>query len=311
MNYSFIIPHYDIPHLLVRCLSSIPVHPDVQIIVVDDCSPCGIEAVQSAIDGLNRQDIELYSTEQGGSAGRARNVGLQHACGKWLLFADADDFFEDGLSSLLDRFLDRDEELIFFRTRCVMSDDIAQPASRSEWLNALWTDFDRTQDLQLLAGRCPVVWGRMVRRELVERHDIRFDETHYSNDYWFAANVAVYARSLAVEKENLYVVTARADSLASKMNQKAGEIEERAEVCFRVEQLLMLHGIQTKPFEPFDVYMHLLYDNPELRDLYYQYFRRMPLIGYSQVLALAQMCHGAGWRRKLSVWFNSYLHLFI
>ena len=35
---SIIIPHYDIPDLLMRCLKSIPVSEDIQVIVVDDNS---------------------------------------------------------------------------------------------------------------------------------------------------------------------------------------------------------------------------------------------------------------------------------
>jgi len=38
INYSIIIPHKNIPHLLVRCLDSIPQREDVQIIVADDNS---------------------------------------------------------------------------------------------------------------------------------------------------------------------------------------------------------------------------------------------------------------------------------
>ena len=36
--FSVIIPHYDILDLLMRCLKSIPVSEDIQVIVVDDNS---------------------------------------------------------------------------------------------------------------------------------------------------------------------------------------------------------------------------------------------------------------------------------
>jgi glycosyltransferase involved in cell wall biosynthesis len=39
VKFSIIIPHYDIPDLLMRCLKSIPVSEDIQVIVVDDNSP--------------------------------------------------------------------------------------------------------------------------------------------------------------------------------------------------------------------------------------------------------------------------------
>lgn len=38
INYSFIIPHRNVPHLLQRCIDSIPKRDDIQIIIVDDNS---------------------------------------------------------------------------------------------------------------------------------------------------------------------------------------------------------------------------------------------------------------------------------
>ena len=37
-TFSIIIPHKEIPDLLMRCLKSIPVSEDIQVIVVDDNS---------------------------------------------------------------------------------------------------------------------------------------------------------------------------------------------------------------------------------------------------------------------------------
>lgn len=308
-NYSIIIPHYDIPELLVRCLRSIPVRPDVQVIVVDDCSP-DADQYMSRYPELSRPHLEYYSTSQPGSAGRARNVGLEHAQGRWVLFADADDFFASDLAMLLDRYRDREEELIYFRIRCVQSDDISQPAQRSEWLDVMWSDYEQNHDLASLCGRSPNVWGKLIKRELVEQHHIRFEETRYSNDFWFAACVASRATRVSVERETLYIITVRSHSLAYQMNQKEGELEERAAVCFRVEQMLLKQGIHTLPFEPFTLYLRLLFDSPHRR-LYHSYFRCLPQIGFSRRLALSQMCERAGLRRRIKVWLISYLHLFL
>lgn len=49
--YSFIIPHKNCPVLLNRCLDSIPIRDDVQIIVVDDNSDVDKKLT------LSRQDI--------------------------------------------------------------------------------------------------------------------------------------------------------------------------------------------------------------------------------------------------------------
>lgn len=69
-NYTVIIPHYNIPDFLMRCLESIPVRKDIQVIVIDDCSP-GVSEYLLKYPQLSRPYLEYYSTPIGGSAGRA------------------------------------------------------------------------------------------------------------------------------------------------------------------------------------------------------------------------------------------------
>ncbi len=308
VNYSIIIPHYNIPDLLVRCLKSIPVREDVQVIIVDDCSPNAKEYLTQYPE-LKRPFVELYSTMQSGSAGCARNIGLDHAKGKWLVFADADDFFVDDFEAILDKYKDYEEDLIYFHARSVLSDDISVPAKRSEWLDVFWKDYEKSKDFDSLCGRSPIVWSKFFKRSLVERHNIRFDETRYSNDFYFASSAAIFAQKPLFEKTILYVATVRSSSLAYGMNSKAEELEIRAEVCFRVQKLLIENGKKTLPYEPFTMYMRLLYDNDK-RDLYYQYFRKLGSIGLPRNLALRQMMSNyAGRLRKMQVYLLSYLHL--
>ena len=92
INYSIIIPHRNIPLLLRRCLDSIQRRMDIQIIVVDDNSDPG-QVDFEHFPGLDEPCVEVYFTKEGKGAGYARNIGLKHAKGKWLLFADADDFY--------------------------------------------------------------------------------------------------------------------------------------------------------------------------------------------------------------------------
>lgn len=90
--YSIIIPHYNVPELLQRCLNSIPNLPSFQIIIVDDCSDGKIVDFR-CFPGMERENVKCIFLKEKHGAGFARNLGLRYACGKWVLFADADDFF--------------------------------------------------------------------------------------------------------------------------------------------------------------------------------------------------------------------------
>ena len=119
--YSVIIPHYNSPDLLVRCLASIPEREDIQVIIVDDCSDPK-KADFAHLPGRTRPYTEIYRTPKGGSAGRARNVALEYAKGKWLLFADADDYFEKNAWDILDAYADKEADIVFFGTTSRISD---------------------------------------------------------------------------------------------------------------------------------------------------------------------------------------------
>ena len=99
--YSIIIPHYNCPDLLTRCLDSIPVREDIQVLVIDDCSP-GADKYKELYPALSRPYLEFYNTPFGGSAGRARNIGLDHAKGKWIVCVDADDLLVPEAAEILD-----------------------------------------------------------------------------------------------------------------------------------------------------------------------------------------------------------------
>lgn len=93
IQYSIIIPHYKSIDSLAKCIHSIPDREDIQVIIVDDNS--GIEkSVFESSCLKNRQNVLVIYEQQNNGAGHARNVGLREAKGNWILFADADDYFQ-------------------------------------------------------------------------------------------------------------------------------------------------------------------------------------------------------------------------
>ena len=102
INYSIIIPHKNCPDLLNRCLGSIPLRDDIHIIIVDDNS----DNDKKPQYDRNNMEIIFLDAEHSRGAGHARNVGLNRAKGKWLLFADADDYYCEHGFEILDKYLD-------------------------------------------------------------------------------------------------------------------------------------------------------------------------------------------------------------
>lgn len=262
INFSIIIPHYNIPDLLMRCLKSIPVREDIQVIVIDDCSPDANRYLKDYPE-LSRPYLEYYSTPQGGSAGRARNVGLDHAKGKWLIFLDADDLLTNDAEQILDETINRPEDIIFYNTTCVMSDDLSKASDRN-FYGQYFEEFVSNHDETPFRYRFHSLWGKVIRRVLATTNNLRFDETRYSNDVYFSCVTGHFAKTIAVVDRPFFIVTERQGSLASsQFSEKGVSLEEcqvRFDIALKIKLLLDKWGIKVFPFQMYE-YSDKMRDN--------------------------------------------------
>jgi glycosyltransferase involved in cell wall biosynthesis len=92
---SIVVPHYNDPAGLSRCLDSLEAQTigrsRFEIVIGDNNSPCGLEAVERAVAGRGRI---VTIAEKG--AGPARNGAAAAAKGKTLAFIDSDCVAEPG-----------------------------------------------------------------------------------------------------------------------------------------------------------------------------------------------------------------------
>lgn len=210
--FSIIIPHYNIPDLLMRCLNSIPVRSDIQVIVVDDCSPNADTYIEKYPE-LSRPYLEYYSTPQGGSAGRARNIGLDHAKGKWIICMDADDLFVDDMEDILASSINMDDDIIYYSYKTVLSDNLSKEGNRGEYQKYFTTNC--IADESLFRYCFDPMWGKIFKRDMIERYHIRCDEIRYGNDVGFSFKCGALARKIAVINRPFFIITQREGSLAS------------------------------------------------------------------------------------------------
>lgn len=217
INYSIIIPNYSKSgtQLLERCVNSIPNRDDVEIIIIDN-SPLEIDS-----DLFNsRSNIHVLYSEKGRGAGCARNVGLNFSSGKWLLFADSDDFFTGEINAILDEFRESEYDIVYFKSKGLDSDTLEQNCRGNGYNNLIdrYREYHDSMSEKMLRYYHVVPWGKIIKRSLVIRNSIKFEEVKYSNDVLFATMTGYYAEKIFAEDVIAYCITSRKGSLVTQVS---------------------------------------------------------------------------------------------
>lgn len=219
-KFSIIIPHFNSFELLYRCLNSIPNSFDIQVIVVDDNSP-NRDVFWTEFKGKYPQVLFVDLLKNSG-AGAARNVGLRLAMGKWVIFADADDYFVPKAFEIFQRYYHSAADVIYFKSNSI-NIDTGESSNRHLRINEYIDNFDfqKEETLDNLRFRCYVPWGKMLNRDFLNAYHISFDEVRYSNDVMFSAKVGYYSRQVEVVKDIVYCITTSSNSLTRCMTSES------------------------------------------------------------------------------------------
>lgn len=203
--YSIIIPHHNTPHLLQRLIDTIPQREDIEIIVVDDNS------VDDKKADISRPDVKtiFIDKEHTRGAGHARNIGMDAATGKWLLFADSDDFYKPNFIHVLDEYRDDDIEMLFWNVESVDSDTLLPgKVNRSLYHQKMIENYDGSENSKnnlLFLGFGP--WRKMLLTSYVKKYGFQFEEIPKDNDHLFSLETSYFAKNWKVDNRVLYVLT--------------------------------------------------------------------------------------------------------
>ena len=300
--FSVIIPHREIPDLLMRCLKSIPVSEDIQVIVVDDNSP-EADTYLERYPELSRPYLKFIRTTKGGGAGYARNVGLDHAKGKWILFADSDDFFVEDMYDIICSYVDSEADVIYFKNRAVLSDNISIATNRDPHVNRIIDQYLTDGDEWPVRAQMFVPWAKMIKRNLMGKYNIRFDEVMYADDAFGVLQIGYYAVTIRVDDRVLYVVTTRPDSQTSHFCSKPNELRLRAEAAFRMDQFMLRNDFCREHRLKFFLVKMFTHD----RRLFKYYFFKLEEIYPSKLSALRDICKNRPRRFKIKFYLYSFL----
>ena len=185
---------YNCVEYIERCIQSVYKQgmdeSDFEIVVVNDGSTDGGEKL---VEDLMRQygNIYLVAHQENKGLPAARNTGIAASHGKYLQFLDADDYLAEGyIGRLLRIAIDDDLEIITFASKQVYDDKPeADTVQEEETVSPLMTGIEAEEQ-----GLLSTAWFYLLKRELIDRFDLRFPEQlRYGEDTPFLIEIFYHA----------------------------------------------------------------------------------------------------------------------
>lgn len=264
MNYSIIIPHKNTPDLLKRCINSIPVRKDLEIIIVDDNSSEKFVDFDN-FPGLHRENTTVIFNKEGKGAGNARNIAIPKAKGKYIIFADSDDFFNNCFNDILDDYCNMNFDVVYFNANSVDSNTF-EPSNRVDHLHEFFNTYEKDDKEGILYFRYMFTepWCKIVNRDIIINNNIQFGHTKVNQDVVYAINVGDKSKNIIIDNRQGYCVTSLNDSLCKTDTKKTNE--ERFLVHSMWNMFLQERGIKlTIPRFEYMMYLmsQMLYKDPK------------------------------------------------
>lgn len=186
-----------------------------ELIMVDDGSTDDSAQIIQNYQNKDSRIRLIRQTQKG--AGSARNLGLSHAKGQYIIFLDCDDWFcKDFFKTMIDRIKkDRSDVAVceFFifdqKTTQTRRFRIAEEAeSEIAGTNLIF-------DLLV-----PNPWTKLYRTDFLRQHKLSFQEITSCNDWSFAYASLACARKISVVKEPLVYYRTQTDTSISSYRYK-------------------------------------------------------------------------------------------
>lgn len=206
-KYSVIIPVYNAQATLRRCVDSLlgQGYDDMEIILVNDGS--ADDSGRICGEYAQKDSRVVYIDKPNGGVSSARNTGLEHARGQYVLFVDSDDYVSDDYFETLER-IDGDGKFDFVMFSNCFVDGTHVSKRVMVPVEAMDTDASVKKFCEMfqnksLNGPCN---KRYVRR-ILEEAGIRFPKKIYiGEDKVFNLEYAMHCGSCCISDTLLYWV---------------------------------------------------------------------------------------------------------
>lgn len=189
MKVSVIIPVYNSEKYLRDCLDSVYAQTigDFEVVIVNDGSTDSSLSVANQYAAEHPANTQVISVENGGQ-GRAKNIGMEHARGEFILNIDSDDYIApDMLQKMVEAAELHQAEIVICDFYRVTGEACIPESSRL------------TSGVFSAVGQC---WNKLFRRSLIG--DVRYPCGLWYEDTEFSGKLMLRSKKIFFLEEPLY-----------------------------------------------------------------------------------------------------------
>ena len=230
---TFIIPAHNSKNYLTRAVNSIISSNllDYEILIIENGSKDSTLAEAKELKRKYFDVISIFESKKGVSF--ARNVGLKHSKGEWIIFLDSDDYFYN-LEGIVRKLRSSESDLIVFNyekgdkeIKDILSDQIMVGSDIEQYRIRMLENPTRNM----------FVWGKAFKRTIISKHSVYFDEDLiYSEDSEFVLHYTKYVKQIEFSKIILYHYST--DNLSTVRNFNTSKVFGYLSAIEKMEKLI-------------------------------------------------------------------------
>lgn len=206
---SVIVPVYNTGVFLAQCANSVTSQTmqDFEIILINDGST---DSSGQVCDSLAMADSRIKAIHQNnGGVADARNTGIKHSNGEWLMFLDSDDYWDSNLAlELVSReLINQRVDVLLYRAKHLQYDGSIDRIDKLS-LMANLENMDPVQQLQYLvrsAFLTSAAWNKITRRSLIIENNLYFKNFRVSEDIEWVVRLSNCLPVYGYLEETFYV----------------------------------------------------------------------------------------------------------
>ena len=194
---SMIVPVYQVEKYIAQCIESVlnQTFKDFELILIDDGSKDKSGSICDLYAAKDDRILVIHTENRGAAA--ARNVGLDHASGRYITFIDGDDYLDEHMIARMYEEIEHseydmvvcdflnllpDEEdnfIVHLQEETVNGRNVLEHL-KNERNYGLWT----------------IVWNKIYKREVLE--NLRFPDGKYFEDEFFSNQLYLFSNQIHV-----------------------------------------------------------------------------------------------------------------